>query len=58
MSGRPSKDYTHTESVLLKSWRDGWSTPPLSSIVLAIDTLILPRGDGVEMTTDVTATSS
>lgn len=45
--------------VLLKSCRDGWSPrPPLSPIVLAIDTLILPGGDGVEMTTDVTATSS
>lgn len=64
LSGRQSKDYTHIHSqymvvcVLLKSCRDGWSTPPLASIVLAIDTLILPGGDGVEMTTDVTTTSS
>lgn len=55
---------THVQSqymvvcVLLKSCRDGWSTPPLSSIVRAIDTLILPGCDGVEMTTDVTTTSS
>ena len=56
--------HTHTHSqymvvcVLLKSCRDGWGTPPLASIVRAIDTLILPGCDGVEMTTDVTTTSS
>jgi len=72
LSVRQSKDCTHTHThththiqsqymvvcVLLKSCRDGWSTPPLASIVRAIDTLILPGCDGVEMTTDVTTTSS
>jgi len=66
--GLHTHTHTHTHTpipsqymvvcVLLKSCRDGWSTPPLASIVLAIDTLILPGCDGVEMTTDVTTTSS